>query len=132
MQDGTLAKKDFKVDAVFKAATEQHQLFDGCNIRSMVNACLKGGWHGGAAARSARERLRVTAVGLCLCAGYHATIFAYGQTGSGKTYTIEGYDYDDPVPARDSRGLTEQRRRPRAHLHPSKLHKLGVRMVAWR
>lgn len=34
--------KEFRVDAVFPASATQLEVFDGCNVRSMVTAVCKG------------------------------------------------------------------------------------------
>lgn len=58
-----VSKRCFNFDYVFDESSGQENVYDECNIDSMIDKALKG---------------------------YHSTIFAYGQTGSGKTYTMHG------------------------------------------
>ena len=42
LPSGDAAAREFKVDAVFQPASTQQDVFEGCNIKSMIMAVCKG------------------------------------------------------------------------------------------
>ncbi|KAK1158318.1 kinesin-like protein KIF12 [Acipenser oxyrinchus oxyrinchus] len=53
----------FTFDAVFEAGCSQHEVFEQCGVKRLIDLATDG---------------------------FSCTVFGFGQTGSGKTYTITG------------------------------------------
>ncbi|KAK6473337.1 kinesin-like protein KIF12 [Huso huso] len=53
----------FTFDAVFEAGSSQHEVFEQCGVKRLIDLAADG---------------------------FSCTVFGFGQTGSGKTYTITG------------------------------------------
>lgn len=77
--DGPGADREFRVDAVFAPDVSQQEVFDGCNIKSMVAAVCKGYKY---VANAGPCSLRISShpVWCCVCS---ATVFVYGQVRVG-------------------------------------------------